>query len=295
MKTHIDGRKAAPYFFLLPFLVFFLIFRLWPIVWSFLISFFELEDGSIASFIGLSNYATIFKDPTFIKSIWNTIYFVIVYNVIMIFLAILLAVFCNSPIICCRKAYRAVFFSPIAMSLPVVAVVFDLIFARNIGFITSLLGIFGVEYNYRIFASMTGAMWAVILMRVWRGAGSYCAYFLAGLTSIPEELYESAMIDGANSFQQFWKITLPLLKPMLVFVIIMSTILSFQLFDEPWILTQGGPANSTLTLQMYLYQTSFLKQDFSKGAAVSYVMTLLMLAASVVSVSRQKDSASGRR
>ncbi len=281
--------------FLLPFLIFFAIFRLWPIIWSFLISFFQLDDGDISGFIGMSNYITIFHDPTFIKAIWNTLYFVVVYNVIMIILAIMLAVFCNSSIIGGKKAYRAVFFSPIAMSLPVVAVVFDLIFARNIGFITSLLGMFGIEYNYRIFASMTGAMWAVILMRVWRGSGYYCAYFLAGLTSIPEELYESAMIDGANAFQQFRKITLPLLKPMLIFVIIMSTILSFQLFDEPWILTQGGPANSTLTLQMYLYQTSFLKQDFSKGAAVSYVMTLLMLAASIVSVSRQKESSSGRK
>jgi len=275
--------------FLLPFLLFFAVFRLWPILWSLIISFFEYHNGKITSFVGLTNYITLFRDPTFLRSIGNTLYFVIVYNVIMIFLAIILAVMASSTFIKGRKIYRSVYFIPIAMSLPVVAMVFDMLFAKNIGFVSALFGMFGAKYDFRLFASMDWAMWGVILMRVWRGTGYYCAYFLAGLTAIPHDVYESSKIDGAGPVTTFFRITLPLLRPMLIFVFIMSTILSFQLFDEPWILTQGGPANTTLTLQMFLYQKSFLEQNLSMGSAVSYVMTLLMMGASVIYVSRLSE------
>lgn len=283
----ISTKKMAPYFFLLPFILFFLVFRLWPTIWSFVISFFSYSNGNINEFVGMKNYITLFQDEAFLTATGNTIYFVVVYNVIMIFLSIVLAVLASSALVRGRKIYRSIYFIPIAMSLPVVAMVFDLIFAKNIGFVSTLVGMFGGEYDFRLFASMDGAMWGVILMRVWRGAGYYCAYFLAGLTAIPDDVYESASIDGAGPFTKFFRITLPLLKPMLVFVLVMSTILSFQLFDEPWILTQGGPANRTLTLQMYLYQTSFMEQNFAKGSAVAYVMTILMLGASLISIRNQ--------
>lgn len=288
-KGHSIHIKWAPYIFLMPFLLFFALFRLWPILWSLIISFFNYKDGEITHFIGLNNYILLFRDPRFLKSIGNTLYFVIVYNVIMIFLAIILAVMASSAFIRGRKVYRSIYFIPIAMSLPVVAMVFDMLFAKNIGFVSAIYGLFGAKYNLRLFASMDWAMWGVILMRVWRGTGYYCAYFLAGLTAIPHDVYESSKIDGAGPVTTFFRITLPLLKPMLIFVFIMSTILSFQLFDEPWILTQGGPANQTLTLQMYLYQKSFLEQDLSMGSAVSYIMTLLMMGASFVYVSRLSE------
>lgn len=288
-------KQWAPYLFLMPFLIFFAVFRLWPILWSFIISFFEYKNGGVTRFVGLSNYISLFQDPVFLKSIGNTLFFVIVYNVIMIFLAIVLAVMASSTFITGRKVYRSIYFIPIAMSLPVVAMVFDMIFAKNIGLASALFSMFGAKYDFRLFASMDWAMWGVILMRVWRGVGYYCAYFLAGLTAIPHDVYESSKIDGAGPLTTFFKITLPLLRPMLIFVFIMSTILSFQLFDEPWILTQGGPANQTLTLQMYLYQTSFLQQDLSRGSAVSYVMTLLMMGASVIYVSRLSEREGKRK
>ncbi len=284
----LNHKSVVPYVFLFPFIAFFVIFRLWPILWSFIMSFSSYEGSEIA-FVGLKNYIDLFSDRVFLTSIGNTFYFVIVYNVIMIFLALVLAVVLNSPSVGGRRVYRSIYFIPIAMTLPVVAIVFDMIFARNIGLVSAIADLFGAKYNIRLFADMDLAMWGIIIMRVWRGMGYYCAYFLAGLTGISKDIYESAQIDGAGPVHTFFRITLPLLKPMLMFVVIMSTILSFQVFDEPWILTQGGPANRTLTMQIYLYQTSFLEGNLGKGSAIAYVMTLLMLVFSVMYVNRLSE------
>lgn len=280
------NKYNAPYFFLFPFLLFFVFFRLWPIFWSLWISFTNWSGLNAMRFIGLRNYGLIFKDGRFWTATLNTLYFVVIYNLVMIFLAVIMAVLLDSAFIKGRKFYRSVYFAPIAMSLPVVAMVFDLILAKGSGLFSVLSGYFGVKFNLRWLGDANLAMWAIIMMRVWRGAGYYCAYFLAGLTSIPPEIYESAKVDGAPPITTLFKITLPLLRPMLLFVAIMSTILSFQLFDEPWILTQGGPADATLTLQIYLYQTSFLEGNMGRGSAISYLMTLLMMGASVFYVKR---------
>lgn len=274
----------APYVFLLPFLVFFVAFRVGPILWSLLVSFTKWSGMDDAVFVGFQNYLRIFKDGRFWTATYNTLYFVVVYNAIMIFLALVLAVLLNSSLLRARGFYRSAYFMPITMSLPVVAMVFDLILARGSGLLAVLLRYLGVSLNVRWFSDTSLAMWGIIMMRVWRGTGYYSAYFLAGLSSIPSEIYESARVDGASAWTVFTRISLPLLKPMLVFVLIMSTILSFQIFDEPWILTQGGPADATLMLQIYLYQTSFLEGNLGRGCAISYMMTILMMGASVLYV-----------
>lgn len=290
----VNSKKIVPYVFLFPFISFFAIFRIWPIIWSFFISFTDFRGGEM-NFIGLQNYISLFNDRLFRIAVINTFYFVIVYNIIMISFAVVLAVVVSSPKIGGRKIYRSIYFIPIAMMLPVVAIVFDLIFARNIGLINALFNMLGLEYNLRMFGSANTAMWGVIIMRVWRAMGYYCAFFLAGLTGISKEIYESASIDGAGAVNTFIRITLPLLKPIFMFVLVMSTILSFQLFDEPWILTQGGPANSTLTLQIFLYQTSFLEGQLGRGSAVAYAMTLFMLAFSIIYVRRLSEKEGGVR
>ena len=282
----ITQRSIAPYVFLLPFILFFALFRLWPILWSFIISFLDYTGSTTSNFVGLRNYTDLLQNRTFWKATGNTVFFVIVYNAIMISLAIVLSTLLNSPIVAGRKVLRSIYFIPIAMSLPVVAIVFDMIFARNIGFFSAIFRLFGKKFELRLFTSIELAMWGVIIMRLWRGIGYYCAYFLAGHTSIPTEIYESAKIDGAGTVKTFLRITLPLLRPMLMFVAIMSTILSFQIFDEPWILTEGGPANAILTLQIYLYRTSFLEGNLGKGSAVSYLMTIFMIGASILYVYR---------
>lgn len=283
VKRFLNDRRHVPYILLTPFILFFLIFRLWPIIWSFAISFFNYS-GVEAEFIGLQNYISLFQNSTFRTSIWNTIFFVIVYNIIMLFLAILLAVIVSSKGIHGRKFFRSVYFIPIAMTLPVVSIVFDMLFANNVGLVRAICDLLGKEYELRWFADVNLAMWGIIIMRIWRNAGYFCAYFLAGLTGISDEYYEAAAIDGSGPIKTFFKITLPLLKPTLLYVMVMSMIQSFQLFDEAWILTKGGPANRTLTMQIFLYKTSFLEGEISEGAAVAYVMTILMMALSIIYV-----------
>ena len=288
-RNILTNTKIMPYLFLLPFILFFLIFRLWPILWSFFISFFSYNGTNVFEFVGLKNYISLVKDGTFLTAVWNTLFIVIVYNVIMILFAMVLATLLSSDFLRGRRIYRSIYFIPIAMSLPVVSMVFDLIFARNGGLIAAIMQLFGQTLTVRWLNDMTLAMWGIIIMKVWRAMGYYCAYFLAGLSSIPSDVYESAKIDGAGPIVTFWKITVPLIKPTILFVAIMSSILSFQTFEEPWILTQGGPANSTLTLQIYLYKTSFLEGNLGLGSAVAYIMTILMMGFSILYVNRLSD------
>lgn len=275
--------KIAPYIFLIPFIAFFSVFRLGPIVYSFYMSFTKWNGVNFIGFVGFENYISVFRDARFWKATSNTFYFVVVYNVLMISLAILAAVMVDIKSLRGKKFFRSAFFLPITMSLPVVAFVFDLLLSRY-GLFNFVLGKLGFSANHRWLADVKLAMWSIIIMRLWRGWGYYSAYFLAGLKSIPQNVYEAAKIDGATSWSSFFYVTLPLLRPMLIFVAIMSTILSFQLFDEPWILTQGGPADATLTLQIYLYQNAFLFGRLGQGAAISYLMTLMMMAVSVLYV-----------
>lgn len=288
-RNILTNTKIMPYLFLLPFILFFLIFRLWPILWSFFISFFSYNGTNVFEFVGLKNYISLVKDGTFLTAVWNTLFIVIVYNVIMILFAMVLATLLSSDFLRGRRIYRSIYFIPIAMSLPVVSMVFDLIFARNGGLIAAIMQLFGQTLTVRWLNDMTLAMWGIIIMKVWRAMGYYCAYFLAGLSSIPSDVYESAKIDGAGPIVTFWKITVPLIKPTILFVAIMSSILSFQTFEEPWILTQGGPANSTLTLQIFLYKTSFLEGNLGLGSAVAYIMTILMMGFSILYVNRMSD------
>ncbi|MGE5613153.1 MAG: carbohydrate ABC transporter permease [Bacillota bacterium] len=285
----LSNKNFMPYLFLSPFIVFFVTFRLWPIIWSLYISFFNYNGINVFKFVGFENYISLLKDDTFRKAVVNTLFFVIVYNAIMISLALIFAVLLSSAFVNGRKIYRSIYFTPIAMSLPVVAMVFDLIFSRNGGLIASIMDIFGYQFTVRWFNDMNLAKWGILIMKVWRGTGYYCAYFLAGLSAIPSDIYESSKIDGAGPVATFFRITTPLLKPTLMFVIIMSSILSFQTFEEPWILTQGGPANSTLTLQIMLYRTSFLEGALGKGSAIAYLMTLLMMGFSILYVNRLSE------
>lgn len=280
------NKTNIPYVFLFPFIVFFILFRLWPILWSFVISFFKYNGANAKEFVGFGNYVDLVTNQSFRQATFNTIFFVVVYNAIMIALALILAVLLSSSFVKFKRTYRSIYFIPIAMSLPVVAIVFDLIFARNVGLIAAFYDMFGLKFDVRWFNDIDKAKWGIIIMRVWRGAGYYCAYFLAGLAAIPSTVYESAKIDGAGPIKTFIHITIPSIKPTLLFVVIMSSILSFQIFEEPWILTGGGPANSTLTLQIYLYQTSFLEGNLGKGSAVAYIMTMLMMVMSVFYVNK---------
>ena len=276
-KGHLITKKATPYLLLAPLLVLFVVFRLWPIYRAAILSFYEWETFTSGVFVGLKNFSWVLRNKYFLIGLKNTLYFVFVYNAIMIVLAIALAVIVDSRLIKGGKVFRTIYFLPICMSLVVTAFVFQYILAEN-GLLNTVLRLIPfVPSGTKYLSNPDTAMGAIIMMKIVRNTGYYSVFLFAGLKAIPPELYEASRIDGASSWAMFRYITLPLLKPILLFVVIMSTIWSFQLFDEPWLLLKGGPVNATTTLQIFLYQQSFLNGKFGVGAAASFLMAFMMI------------------
>lgn len=272
---------ATPYLFLLPFFVAFAAFWIIPIVASFTFSFTSWSGLTEAEYVGLANYRQLLGDRTFWRAMTNTFLYVFVYNAIMLPLATIIALVLDSAFKRIAPAFRTAYFIPVTVSLVVVALVFDLLFNREFGPVNDILGMLGIDANPNWLNSSSYAPWTVVIMRVWRATGYYSAFIFAGLQSIPRDLIEAARIDGANELRVVWHVILPLLRPIMLFVLVMSSIWSFQLFDEPWILFQGGPSNSTLTVLQYLYQNTFLFSKIGYGAAISYVLTVVIVGFSI--------------
>lgn len=254
----------------------FAVFWIYPILYSFYVSLTQWDVFHAPQFIGLKNYVQLFSDPEFHTAMANTFMAAVVYIAVMVSLAIVLGLLLGLAQIRFKSFFRAAFFLPVTMSLVVVAIVFGMIFSNDFGLLNVLLSSLGLP-TFNWLGDPKLALWSIVALRVWRAAGYYAIFILAGLQNIPEELYEAARLDGASEQQIIRKITLPLLKPMILYVIIISSIWAFQLFDEPWVLTRGGPVRSTLTMMMYLYSYSFKYYQFGYGAAASTVLTAIIL------------------
>ncbi len=277
----LNQKKLAPYIFIAPFLILFVVFWIWPIMQSFYISLTDWDGFSPAQFIGFKNYINLFKDRDFITAMKNTISAGIVYLFFIVVLSLSLGILLGLMDLRFRNFFRTSYFLPVTMSLVVVATVFQLIYSRTGGLLNTILQIINLPPVDWLGNSKL-ALWSIVGLRVWRNTGYYSIFIIAGLQSIPQNLYEAAMVDGARRWDCIKKITLPLLRPMILYVIITSSIWAFQLFDEPWVLTSGGPANATLTLAMYLYKNSFKYFNLGYGAAISYVLTLIMIVFSFI-------------
>ena len=273
---------SAPYIFMLPFLLFFLTFRVGPILWSLVFCFMQWDGFAPPRFIGLGNFTALLDSERFWKSIANTFYIIIVYNAVMLSLAIALAVLITEKGIRFKRFFRTIYFLPVATSLTVCAIVFDRVLASKYGFVNIVLQQLGGSGSVPFLSSPEWINNSIIIMKIWRGTGYYVAYMVAGLMSISPTWYEAAEIDGAGFFRKHLSVTLPSLKPIIMFCAIMSIILSFQTFDEPWVLTQGGPSDASLTMQILLYQSSFVFNKIGLGSALSYIMTLMMVAMSLL-------------
>lgn len=269
--------RATPYLFLLPFYVAFAAFWIVPIIASFAFSFTSWSGLTDAEFVGLANYRQLLGDRTFWTAMTNTFLYVFVYNAIMLPLATIIALVLDSAVKRLAPVFRTAYFVPVTVSLVVVALVFDLLFNREFGPVNEILSMLGINSSPNWLNSSDYAPWTIVIMRVWRATGYYSAFIFAGLQSIPRDLIEAARIDGANELRLVWHVILPLLRPIMLFVLVMSSIWSFQLFDEPWILFQGGPGTSTLTVLQYLYQNTFLFSKIGYGAAISYVLTVVII------------------
>lgn len=266
--------KTAPYYFMLPTLVIFCIFMLYPIIDSFMLSFQEFKYG-VYKFVWFKNYVLLFKDPVFKAAITNTLIYLIIQVPIMVILAMLFANLLNQKFLIIKGFFRISIFMPAITALVAYSLVFKLLLNTDYGFVNYLLRLVGIPGIDWLNGPLSSKI-AIILSVTWRWTGYNMVILLAGLQAIPEELYEACEIDGTNSFQKFFMITVPLLKPILLFCTITSTIGTLQLFDESYILTGGGPDNATITVAHYLYSTGFRFVNFGYAAAISYVLVIII-------------------
>ena len=266
--------RFFPYAMLLPTIVIFAVFMIYPILYSFYLSFTEFTGGTY-EFVGLRNYIELFNDPVFYKALFNTFFYLIIQVPVMISLALLLAVLVEQEFIRGKGFFRMATFLPTITSLVAYSLVFKVLFNTNYGLINYIVEFFGGEKIQWIYSAWP-ARASIIISITWRWVGYNMIILLAGIQAIPTEMYESASLDGASFWQQLFYITIPAIKPIILFTTITSTIGTLQLFDEPYILTQGGPNYATITLGEYLYDNGFTYLKFGFASALGYVMVIII-------------------
>jgi multiple sugar transport system permease protein len=270
--------------FALPFVLIFGIFMLVPIVSSFLMSFTDFTSRDVqhpltVGFVGIDQYTDLFSNPQFRKSMSVTAYFVIAGIPLTMIVALALAVALNSGINRFRTTFRVGFYTPVVTSIVAVAVVWRFILQDD-GLLNSLLAVVGLDGPDWLH-STTWAMPAMIMMAVWRNMGTLMIIFLAGLQTIPEEVKEAASIDGANGWRSFRLITLPLLRPTLLLGAVLLSVGYLQFFEEPFVMTKGGPLDSTLSISYFTYnQFGFGK--YATASAASYILFVAIALLSLV-------------
>ncbi len=266
--------KTAPYYFLAPAVIIFAVFMIYPMIHSFVLSF-QNFDGGKYEFIGFQNYIRLFKDPIFWNSIRNTLIYLVIQVPVMILMSLVLAVLIEQKYLRGRTFLRMSIFLPTITALVAYSIIFKLLFNTDYGFVNYLLSLFGID-KVDWLNTTWGARFTIILGITWRWTGYNMIIMIAGLKAIPEDIYESAELDGASSFEKFRYITLPMMKSIILFVSITSTIGTLHLFDESLILTNGGPDNATISIGHYLYNMGFRYFKFGYAAAISYVLVFII-------------------
>lgn len=279
------NKRFAPYVFISPFYFLFLIFTLYPLLFAFYISFTEWNGINDARWLGLQNYTSLFKDDIFLQTLRNGIIIFIMYVPILLLLALVLAVVLNSSFVRLKGFFRTVYFIPYITSLVAVGFTFRMLFGTEYGYVNELIMGTGLDK-----VDWLGSVWGVritlCILIIWRWLGYNMVIMLAGLQNIPYDLYESARIDGAGPVQSFWKITVPLMMPIIMFTSVLSTIGTFQLFAEPLVLTRGsgGPENAITSVIMYLYNQSFSYLKFGYASAIAYIFFILMFVLTLLQI-----------
>ncbi|MBU5445420.1 sugar ABC transporter permease [Paenibacillus sp. MSJ-34] len=274
-KERKDLRNAL--FFISPWIVGFFLFTAYPLLMSLYYSFMDYNIIRSPEFIGLENYIKLFTgDSMFYKTLSNTFYMIFVGITAMTAVAIFVSILLNNKRIKGMAFFRVVFFLPTLVPLVILAILWIWILQSDSGVVNSFLGFFGIE-GPGWFASPTWSKPSFILMGIW-GSGNMIIIYLAGLQGISDSLYEAASIDGAGSVQKVFYVTLPMLKPMILFNVITGIINMFQSFAEAFIITNGGPDGSTMFYSLYLYQNAFQYQKMGYASAMAWVLLLIALA-----------------
>ncbi|MEQ8600103.1 MAG: sugar ABC transporter permease [Devosia sp.] len=281
--------QVSGWLFVMPALVLLGIFMIYPILWSLWMSF-QVGRGMSFSFGGFANIIRLTQDPVFLRALTNTLVFLAIQVPIMLVLALLFASALNDSKLWGRSFFRTAIFLPCVTSLVAYSVIFKSMFAGD-GIINQvLLGLHIVSEPIAWLADPFWAKFVVVSAITWRWTGYNMIFYLAAMQNIDRSIYEAARIDGVPTWARFWYITVPMLKPVILFTAVISTIGTLQLFDEPNLLTQGGPSDSTLTLSMYIYNLSFrFMPSFGYAATVSYVIVVLVAILSYIQFMVARD------
>ncbi|WOO86739.1 sugar ABC transporter permease [Mollicutes bacterium LVI A0039] len=269
-------------YLIIPMLVLWGTFTVFPVLASFIKSLQSCR-GNTCSFVGLQNYANLLGDNLFRESLINTSIFFIVQVPIMILLSIILANVLNQKDLRFKGAYRTMVILPAVTSLVVYSIFFKLIFMEN-GLVNNLLlNINVLDHPIQWLSTANPARFVLIIALVWRWTGYNTVFFLSGMQNIDDEIYEAAKIDGANTIQQFTRITLPLLKPIILFVTIISTLGTLNLFDEPMVITNGGPGTATITLGQMIYKHLFVfTPNAGYASAIAYFIVIIAVTLAIL-------------
>ncbi|MGL4740367.1 MAG: carbohydrate ABC transporter permease [Sarcina sp.] len=272
--------SISAYLFLLPAAIFFISFVILPMIGGLVMSFFDYNPRS-SEFIGLQNYLNIFKDPVFKKSMFNTL-FLVVGNVpiVMVFsMFVAINIYKRSSKV--RSFFRSVFYLPAIASVVSITVVWGWIFHPNYGILNHVLSFFGVDPKVWL-GEPSIAKWAILMVLVTLSVGQPIVLYMASLGNIPKEYLEAAEIDGANPRQLFWNVTWPLLKPTTLYIVIITTINSFQCFSIIQLLTAGGPNYSTTTIMYQVYEKSFTLGQYGLASAMGVILAIIVMSISII-------------
>ena len=283
MKRFIKNKQdATAMLFIVPSLILVCLFIFYPMAQSLLTSF-QTGVGNNMRFNGIDNYIRLFSDATFKKALGNTVLYLLIQVPIMIVLALVISSMLNDKRLKLKGFFRTAIFLPCISSLVAYSIIFKSLFASD-GFINAILmNLNVISEPISWISHPTLAKVLIIIAITWRWTGYNMVFYLAGLQSIDDSIYEAADIDGVNAFEKFRYITVPLLKPIILFITINSTIGTLQLFDEPVNITDGGPANATLTISQYIYNVLFkYNPDFGYACAMSFVVVVMIVALSFI-------------
>jgi len=268
-QEHIIG-----YLFIIPNFLGVTVFVLLPVIAGLVISFTKWDLLTSPIWTGINNYRQLFYDPLFWKGLKNSAYYSLLTVPTGIAVSLLLALLVNIPLKGIN-IFRTIYFVPVVTSITAISLVWKWLYNPEFGILNFILDKFGLPPQQWL-NDVKLAMPCIALMSIWRGMGYNMVIFLAGIKAIPTQLYEAAKIDGANRFQMLWRITLPLLRPTLFFVLVMSIISSLQVFGEIYVMTDGGPGNATLTYNYFLYQNAFLWFKMGYAASLGYILFLII-------------------
>lgn len=269
------NKSISSYLLVSPYLLHVLVFVLFPVGFSLFLSFHEWNIISPMKYVGLTNYEKLLQDQYFLKSLRNTLVFLAIHIPLQISIALGLAVILNQQL-WFRAFFRGAFFMPVVVSGVVVTILWQQLYGYEMGSINMLLNSMGIEKV----GWLTDPQWAmpsIAIMATWKNVGLYIILFLVGLQSVPGSLYEASALEGATKWQQFWYITLPVINPTMIMVMILSTIGGFSLFIEPYVMTGGGPLNSTLSAVLYIYKQGFFYYHMGYAATLGLILALIIL------------------